>query len=74
LKDFAQPLTPHPSPLTSHPTTEQVYQRVIAEKFCYEQRVIVQTLRQYGIQSLLTTPHNLSIDVINKYLEIKSQS
>jgi uncharacterized protein (DUF58 family) len=55
------------------PSTESVYQHVIAEKFAYEQRLIVQTLRQYGIQSLLTTPRNLSVDVINKYLEIKSK-
>ena len=54
-------------------STEQVFQHVIAEKFAYEQRLIVQTLRQYGIQSLLTTPRNLSVDVINKYLEIKSK-
>jgi guanylate kinase len=54
-------------------STESVYQHVIAEKFVYEQRLIVQTLRQYGIQSLLTTPRNLSVDVINKYLEIKSK-
>lgn len=56
---------------TSHFSTEQVYQHVIAEKFAYEQRLIVQTLRQYGIQALLTTPRNLSVDVINKYLEMK---
>ena len=54
--------------------TEEYYQHVIAEKFAYEQRLIVQTLRQYGIQSLLTTPNNLSVDVINKYLEIKARS
>jgi len=54
-------------------STESVYQHVIAEKFAYEQRLIVQTLRQYGIQSLLTTPRNLSVDVINKYLEIKTK-
>lgn len=53
-------------------TTEETYQRVIAEKFAYEKRLIVQTLRQYGIQALLTTPNNLSVDVINKYLEMKS--
>ena len=52
-------------------STEAYYQRVIAEKFAYEQRLIVSTLRQYGIQSLLTTPDNLSVNVINKYLEIK---
>ena len=68
LRDFVQD-THHQSPIT----TEQTYQRVIAEKFAYEQRLIVHTLRQYGIQSLLTTPQNLSVDVINKYLEIKSR-
>ena len=52
-------------------STEAYYQRIIAEKFAYEQRLIVNTLRQYGIQSLLTTPANLSVNVINKYLEIK---
>ncbi|MBO7139909.1 MAG: DUF58 domain-containing protein [Prevotella sp.] len=76
LKQFTahpSPLTAHPSPLTPHPfkTTEAYYQRIIAEKFAYEQRLIVNTLRQYGIQSLLTTPANLSVNVINKYLEIK---
>ena len=76
LRDFVQGTSLHPSPVTLHPspiTTEQTYQRVIAEKFAYEQRLIVHTLRQYGIQSLLTTPQNLSVDVINKYLEIKSR-
>ena len=58
-------------PSFNSPSTESVYQHVIAEKFAYEQRLIVQTLRQYGIQSLLTTPRNLSVDVINKYLEMK---
>lgn len=53
--------------------TEDTYQRVIAEKFAYEKHLIVQTLRQYGIQALLTTPNNLSVDVINKYLEMKSR-
>ena len=65
----------HPSSLTSRhfKTTEAYYQRVIAGKFLYDQQLIVQTLRQYGIRSLLTTPANLSINVINKYLEIKSR-
>lgn len=52
-------------------TNEQYYQHVIAQKFAYEQRLIVQELRQYGIQALLTTPQNLSVGVINKYLEMK---
>lgn len=53
--------------------TEDYYRHVIAEKFAYEKRLIVSTLKQHGIYSLLTTPENLSIDVINKYLEMKSR-
>lgn len=53
--------------------TEGYYRHVIAEKFAYEKRLIVSTLKQNGIYSLLTTPENLSIDVINKYLEMKSR-
>lgn len=54
--------------------TEEYYRQVIAEKFAYEKRLIVSTLKQHGIYSLLTTPNNLSVDVINRYLEIKSLS
>lgn len=53
--------------------TEEYYRHVIAEKFAFEKRLIVSTLKQNGIYSLLTTPENLSIDVINKYLEMKSR-
>lgn len=53
--------------------TEAYYQQVIAEKFAFEKRLIVNKLKQHGIYSLLTTPENLSIDVINKYLEMKSR-
>jgi uncharacterized protein (DUF58 family) len=52
---------------------ESLYQHVIAEKFVYEKRLIVKTLQEHGILSLLTTPERLSVDVINKYLEIKSR-
>ena len=53
--------------------TEGYYRHVIAEKFAFEKRLIVSTLKQHGIYSLLTTPDHLSIDVINKYLEMKSR-
>ncbi len=35
--------------------------------------MIVSTLRRQGIYSLLTTPESLSVDVINKYLEMKQR-
>ena len=54
-------------------TVQQAYDKVIAEKFDFEKRLIVQELQKYGIQSILTTPENLTIDTINKYLEIKAR-
>lgn len=54
-------------------TIQQVYDKVIAEKFDFEKRLIVNELKKYGIYSILTTPHNLTIDTINKYLEIKAR-
>ena len=54
-------------------TAQQVYDKVIAEKFAFEKRLIVNELKKYGIYSILTTPENLTIDTINKYLEIKAR-
>ncbi|GAB1857201.1 DUF58 domain-containing protein [Flavobacteriaceae bacterium MHTCC 0001] len=54
-------------------TVQQVYDKVIAEKFDFEKRLIVNELKKYGIYSILTTPENLTVDTINKYLEIKSR-
>lgn len=53
-------------------STEEYYHQVIAEKFVFEKRLIISTLKQNGIYALLTTPDKLSIDVINKYLEMKN--
>ncbi|WP_406684544.1 DUF58 domain-containing protein [Seonamhaeicola sp. MEBiC1930] len=54
-------------------TVQQAYDKVIAEKFSFEKRLIVNELKKYGIYSILTTPENLTIDTINKYLEIKAR-
>lgn len=51
----------------------QVYDKVVAEKFMFEKRLIVNELKKYGIHSVLTSPENLTLDTINKYLEIKSR-
>jgi hypothetical protein len=53
--------------------SEDYFQQVIAEKFIYEKRYVTTILRQHGVYSLLTTPDKLSVDVINKYLEIKAK-
>lgn len=54
-------------------TIQDVYDKVIAEKFAFEKRLIVGELKKYGIYSVLTQPENLTIDSINKYLEIKAR-
>ena len=52
---------------------QEIYDQVIAEKFAFEKRLIVNELMKYGIYSVLTKPENLTIDSINKYLEIKAR-
>ena len=54
-------------------TIQDVYDQTIAEKFAFEKRLIVNELRKYGIYSVLTQPENLTLDTINKYLEIKAR-
>jgi len=54
-------------------TIQEVYDKVIAEKFMFEKRLIANELKKYGIHSILTQPKNLTLDAINKYLEIKSR-
>ena len=54
-------------------TTEEIYYKTIASKFVEEKHRIVQELRQYGIQVILTRPEDLSVDSVNKYLEMKSR-
>jgi len=52
---------------------QEIYDEVIAEKFEFEKKLIIQELRKYGIYTVYTLPENLNIDVINKYLEIKAR-
>jgi len=52
---------------------QEVYDEIIAEKFEFEKKLIIQELRKYGIYSIYTLPENLNIEVINKYLEIKAR-
>ena len=54
-------------------TVEDIYHKTIAEKFAFEKRLIVKELARYSIQSILTTPQNLSVNTINKYLELKAR-
>ncbi len=52
---------------------EGIYIKTIAQKFTYEKKLIVKELARHGIQSLLTTPQDLTINAINRYLDLKSR-
>ncbi|RAJ01671.1 uncharacterized protein (DUF58 family) [Chitinophaga skermanii] len=53
---------------------EGIYTQVIAQKFADDKKLIARELAQYGIMSLLTTPQNLTVNVINRYLDLKSRN
>lgn len=53
--------------------TFQIYEQTIAQKFDYEKRQITKELQQYGIISIYTTPQQLTVNSLNKYLEIKTR-
>lgn len=52
---------------------EGVYVKTIAEKFMYEKKMIVKELQNHGILSILTTPENLTVNTVNKYLDLKAR-
>ncbi|RNC79397.1 MAG: DUF58 domain-containing protein [Balneola sp.] len=51
----------------------EVYTKIVAEKFNYEKKEIVKALNRSGIQTILTPPKELSVNAINKYLELKAR-
>jgi uncharacterized protein (DUF58 family) len=61
--------------LTDEPANdiETLYTKTIAEKFVYEKRLIVKELQQHGIFTILTAPQNLTVNTVNKYLELKAR-
>jgi uncharacterized protein (DUF58 family) len=58
---------------TSALTIEDIYIKTIAEKYNLEKRMMAKELQQNGIVAVLSTPQNLTINAINKYLELKNR-
>lgn len=50
-----------------------IYAQTIALKLLHEKKLIVSKLRKYGIQTILSKPEDLSINSVNKYLELKAK-
>jgi uncharacterized protein (DUF58 family) len=60
--------------LKSNPEDLQgIYHQTIAQKFVLEKQQILRELKLRGIYGILTKPKNLTVNVINKYLEFKSK-
>lgn len=53
--------------------TEDIYIKTIAEKYRYEKQLIVKELQKAGIIAVLSTPENLTVNAMNKYLELKTR-
>lgn len=53
--------------------TEEIYVQTIAHKFIYEKKLMLKELRHAGITAILTEPANLTVNAVNKYLEIKNK-
>jgi len=52
---------------------EDIYTQGIAQKYIYEKQQLVQELKKYGIYSILTKPQDLTVNAVNKYIELKSR-
>ena len=52
---------------------EDIYIKTIAEKFAFEKRLIARELERYGVTTILSAPENLTVNTINKYLELKAR-
>jgi uncharacterized protein (DUF58 family) len=50
-----------------------IYAQTITQKLLNEKKQIVAKLRKYGIQTILSKPEDLSINTVNKYLELKAK-
>jgi uncharacterized protein (DUF58 family) len=52
---------------------EGIYIKTIAEKFAYDKKLIVKELAKHNIQSILSAPQNLTVNTVNRYLELKAR-
>lgn len=52
---------------------EEVYLQTAAEKFIHEKELIIKRLNQKGIHAVLTEPEQLTVNTVNKYLELKAR-
>jgi uncharacterized protein (DUF58 family) len=52
---------------------EGIYRRTIAGEFLHEKREMALRATRLGIQTIITRPEDLSVNTVNKYLELKAR-
>ncbi len=63
----------HEMSRTGHKKVSDIYRTTLAAKHLSEKEEIALRLRHQGIQTIVSSPKQLSVNVINKYLELKSR-
>lgn len=58
---------------TPSTTSAEYYQHVSAEKAMRDEELIAATLRRQGVDTVLAEPNKLTVDVVNKYLEVRGK-
>lgn len=56
-----------------HYSLNELYTSVVAERMITMKARMAREMKQFGIQTILTNPEELSANVINKYLELKAR-
>ncbi len=54
-------------------TISEITDQTIAQQFELDKKLMVRELQQRGIQAVLTSPQDLTVNTINKYLEVKAR-
>jgi uncharacterized protein (DUF58 family) len=53
---------------------KDIYNQAVAEQFVSDKKRIVKELVAHGVQCILTPPERLSVNTVNKYLELKARN
>jgi uncharacterized protein (DUF58 family) len=69
LRDPAVSEQAHQSPQDS----DAVYRRAVAEQLLDERRLLLETLRQRGVLTVDSEAEHLTMDLVNRYLQIKAR-
>ncbi|MDP5141005.1 MAG: DUF58 domain-containing protein, partial [Spirosomaceae bacterium] len=52
---------------------KEIYDKTMAKHLLFQKRLIAKEVGKFGIQSVITKPEKLNVDLINSYLNIKKR-